>query len=67
MARVYVKHKHILLLIKVSYPVVVCVRGTATLVSSGLTRPLAEAIRGFELGFVVVPFPSVRRGLTPAS
>ena len=30
---------------------------------SGLTRPLAEAIRGFGLGFVVVPFPSFRRGL----
>ena len=29
--------------------------------ASGLTRPLAEAIRGFGLGFVVVPFPPFRR------
>ena len=35
--------------------------------ASGLTRPLAEAIRGFDsgfgLGFVVVPVPPFRRGL----
>ena len=42
--------------------------GTGTHVSpgcraSGLTRPSAEAIRGFGLGFVVVPFPPVRRGM----
>ena len=30
--------------------------------ASGLTRPLAEAIRGFGLGFVVVPFPPFRCG-----
>ena len=30
--------------------------------ASGLTRPLAEAIRGFGLGFVVVPFALFRRG-----
>ena len=28
--------------------------------AGGLTRPLAAAIRGFGLGFVVVPFPPFR-------
>ena len=32
--------------------------------ASGLTRPLAEAIRGFGLGFVAVPVPPFHRGMT---
>ena len=32
--------------------------------AGGLTRPLAKAIRGFGLGFVVVPVPSFRRGMS---
>ena len=59
------KHKHILLINKVSYPVVSAQRGTATLVSSGSIyglRHLAEAIRGFDLGWVLL---SVRLPVPP--
>ena len=55
LARVYVKHKHILLLllINVSFPVGVCARGNGDPASSAST--LGGSYPGFGLGFVVGP------------
>ena len=56
---------HALVIASVGFVLVPCVSSGGLILwsrASGLTRPLAEAIRGFGWGFVVVPVPPFRRG-----